>query len=156
MGQTTCAAGFYPVFKENMEAIGLTAPPNLFATQTSTLGAIGQLAGIVKTMGMKVTLRELIGAGEMVEKLAFLGALYGAYYLGGMVGSLMVAGDAFYKCKAGPGAAARMHQAILASGVASFSPAMQLFLMHHPEVFDLSSPKRATYGMRARAGTGLK
>lgn len=152
----TCTAGFYPAFKQNMEAIGLTAPPNLFVSQTSTLGAIGQLAGIIKTMGMKVTLRELVGAGETVEKLAFLGALYGAYYLGGMVGSLMVAGDAFYRCKAGPGAAARMHQMIFASGVAPFSPAMQLFLVHHPEPFDLSSPKRSAYGMHARVGSGLK
>lgn len=63
MGQTNCAAGFYPAFKSNMEAIGLTAPANLFSTQTSTLGVIGQLAGVVHTMGMKVTLRELVGAG---------------------------------------------------------------------------------------------
>lgn len=115
-----------------------------------------RLAGIVKTMGMKVTLRELIGAGEAVEKLSYLGALYGAYYLGGMIGSLMVAGDALHKCKAGPGAAARMHQAIFESGIAPLSPPMQLFLMHHPELFDLSSPLRKTYGMYARAGTGLK
>lgn len=155
MGQTTCAAGFYPAFKDNMEAIGLTAPSNLFATQTSTLGVIGQLAGVVKTMGMKVTLRELLGAGQALEKLSYLGALYGAYYLGGMIGSLMVAGDAFYACKAGPGAAARMHQTIFASGIAPFSPPLQLFLMNHPELFDLSSPLRKTYGMHARAGTGL-
>jgi hypothetical protein len=36
MGQT-CAAGFYPVFKDNMAAIGLTAPPNLFSSQVSAL-----------------------------------------------------------------------------------------------------------------------
>lgn len=154
MGQV-CKTGFYPVFKENMEAIGLTAPSNLFATQTSALGAIGQLAAIVKTMGMKVTLRELIGAGQTVEKLAYLGALYGAYYLGGMIGSLAVAADAFYMCKAGPAAASRMHQAMLASGIALSAP-MQVFLLHHPELFDSSSEQRKTYGMRALAGTGLK
>ncbi|RDU95440.1 hypothetical protein DWV00_28110 [Trinickia dinghuensis] len=154
MGQT-CAAGFYPAFKVNMEAIGLTAPSNLFATQTSTLGVIGQLAGVVQTMGMKVTLRELVGAGTVVEKLSYLGALYGAYYLGGMIGSLWVAGDSFYTCKNGPAAAAQMHQAIFASGIAPFSPSMQLFLMNHPELFDLSSQQRKTYGMRARSGAGL-
>lgn len=154
MGRT-CAAGFYPAFKNNMEAIGLTAPSNLFATQTSTLGVIGQLTGVVHTMGMKVTLRELVGAGTAVEKLSYLGALYGAYYLGGMIGSLAVAGDAFYACKNGPAAAARMHQAIFASGIATLGPPMHLFLMSHPELFDLSSPRRKTYGIRARAGTGL-
>ncbi|MEX3957675.1 hypothetical protein [Trinickia sp. EG282A] len=68
MGQTTCKV-FYPVFKENMEAIGLTAPSNLFSTQTSTLGVIGQLAGIVHTMGMKVTLRDLAGAGTLPSRV---------------------------------------------------------------------------------------
>ena len=154
MGQTTCKV-FYPVFKENMEAIGLTAPANLFSTQTSTLAVIGQLAGIVHTMGMKVTLRDLAGAGTLVEKLSYLGALYGAYYLGGMIGSLWVAGDAFYTCENGATAAARMHQAIFASGMATIAPPMQLFLINHPELFDLSSSQRKTYGFRARSGMGL-
>ncbi|MGN6083965.1 hypothetical protein [Trinickia sp.] len=154
MGQT-CAAGFYPVFKDNMAAIGLTAPPNLFSSQVSALQTIGQLAGLIKTFGMRVTVGELIGAGDLTDKLAFAGALYASYYLGGTIGSLMVAGDAFYACKAGPGAASRMHQALFASGVALIQP-MQLFLMNHPELFDTSSPNRRIYGIHAQAGTGLK
>ena len=154
MGQT-CAAGFYPAFKQNMEAIGLTAPMNLFSSQTSALQTIGQLAGLVKTFGMKVTIRELIGAGDLTDKLAFAGALYASYYLGGTIGSLMVAGDKFYACKAGSAAASRMHQALFASGISLVQP-MQLFLTNHPELFDLSSAQRAAYGMHARAGTGLK
>ena len=52
---------------------------------------------------MRVTVRELIGAGDLTDKLAFAGALYASYYLGGTIGSLMVAGDAFFTCKVGPG-----------------------------------------------------
>ena len=47
---------------------------------------------------MRVTVRELIGAGDLTDKLAFAGALYASYYLGGTIGSLMVAGDAFNQC----------------------------------------------------------
>jgi len=154
MGQT-CAAGFYPVFKDNMAAIGLTAPPNLFSSQVSALQTIGQLAGLIKTFGMRVTVGELIGAGDLTDKLAFAGALYASYYLGGTIGSLMVAGNAFYACKAGPGAASRMHQALFASGISLIQP-MHLFLMNHPELFDASSPNRRMYGIHAQAGTGLK
>ncbi|MGG1946034.1 hypothetical protein AB1286_14625 [Trinickia sp. NRRL B-1857] len=44
---------------------------------------------------------------------------------------------------------------MFASGIALSAP-MQIFLLHHPELFDSSYPQRKTYGMRARAGTGLK
>ncbi|CAN7279203.1 hypothetical protein LJR230_001231 [Trinickia sp. LjRoot230] len=138
-----------------MEAIGLTAPTNLFSSQTSALQTIGQLAGLVKTFGMKVTIRELIGAGDLADKLAYAEALYAAYYLGGSIESLAVAADAFYACKAGPLAAARMHQALFAQGIALIQP-MHVFLAQHPEVFDVSSPQRAFYGMHARTGMGVK
>ena len=44
MGQT-CMAGFYPAFKQNMEAIGLPVPTGLFATQQQAASTIGQLLG---------------------------------------------------------------------------------------------------------------
>lgn len=154
MGQS-CAARFYPAFKQNMEAIGLTAPQNLFSSQVSALQTIGQLAGLIKTFGMKVTLRELIHAGDLTEALAYAGALYSAYYLGGAIGSLIVARDEYAACIVGPAAAARARQALFAQGVFLSAP-MQLFLVQHPELFDLSSPRRGTYGVHARAGTGLK
>ena len=100
MGQT-CAAGFYPAFSKNMEAIGLSAPNSLFATQEKALGTISQLAGLVKTFGMKVTIRELVIAGTTTERLATASAYYAAWYLGGAIGSLIVAADNFYACKAG-------------------------------------------------------
>lgn len=149
MGQT-CAAGFYPAFSKNMEAIGLSAPTSLFSTQEKAVGTISQLAGLIKTMGMKVTIRELVVAGTVTEKLAVLSAYYASYYLGGAIGSLAVAADAYYACKAGPTASQRLHRAMLLVGGAAVMP-MHGFLMAHPEVFDVSSPHRFTYAQRARA-----
>lgn len=149
MGQS-CAAGFYPAFKANMEAIGLSAPTSLFSTQEKAISTISQLASLIKTMGMKVTIRELVVAGTVTEKLAAAGAYYAAFYLGGAIGSLAVAADGYYACKAGPSAAQRLHRAMILVGGAAIMP-MHGFLMTHPEVFDVSSPHRFTYAQKARA-----
>ena len=149
MGQT-CAAGFYPAFSKNMEAIGLSAPNSLFATQEKALGTISQLAGLVKTFGMKVTIRELVIAGTTTERLATASAYYAAWYLGGAIGSLIVAADNFYACKAGANAAEQLHRFIAVSSLTVISP-MIPFLLQYPELFDTSSPHRRMFGMRARA-----
>ncbi|PPK45742.1 hypothetical protein B0G57_104144 [Trinickia symbiotica] len=97
MGQN-CVAGFYPAFKANMEALGLQVPTGLFATQEKALGTITVLTGFVKSFGMKVTIRELIGAGKLTEILSVAGAYYVSYYLGAVLGSLLVATDEAYAC----------------------------------------------------------
>lgn len=149
MGQT-CAAGFYPAFSKNMEAIGLSAPDTLFASQEKALGTISQLAGLVKTFGMKVTIRELVVAGTTTERLAVVSAYYAAWYLGGAIGSLIVAADNFYACKAGASAAQQLHRFMAVSGLTVIAP-MAPFLLQHPELFNVSSLHRRMYGMRALA-----
>jgi hypothetical protein len=149
MGQT-CAAGFYPAFSKNMEAIGLYAPNTLFASQEKTLGTISQLAGLIKTFGMKVTIRELVVAGTATERLAAASAYYAAYYLGGAIGSLIVAADRYYACRAGATASEQLHRFMAVSGLALLAP-MAPFLVQHPEVIDSSSPLRRLYALRARA-----
>lgn len=153
MGQT-CTAGFYPAFKQNMEAIGLTAPTNLFSSQEKTVGTISQLAGLVKTFGMKVTIRELVVAGSVTERLSVASAYYAAYYLGGAIGSLAVAADGYYACKAGAMAAQRLHRIMVLVGASVIAP-LHPFLLQHPEVFDVSSPHRLAYAQRARAPEGM-
>jgi hypothetical protein len=149
MGQS-CAAGFYPAFSKNMEAIGLSAPNTLFASQEKALGTISQLAGLVKTFGMKVTIRELVVAGTTTERLAVASAYYAAWYLGGAIGSLIVAADNFYACKAGASAAQQLHRFMAVSGLTVIAP-MSPFILQHPELFNVLSPHRRTYGMRALA-----
>jgi len=148
MGQT-CIAGFYPAFSENMEATALSAPNTLFASQEKALGAISQLAGLVKTFGMKVTIRELVVAGSTTERLAVASAYYAAYYLGGAIGSLMVAADGYYACRAGATAAEQLHRFMAVSGLSLVAP-MIPFVLQHPEVFVQSAPARRMYGLRAR------
>lgn len=122
-----------------MEAIGLSAPNSLFATQEKALGTISQLAGLVKTFGMKVTIRELVIAGTTTERLATASAYYAAWYLAGAIGSLIVAADNFYACKAGANAAEQLHRFIAVSSLTVISP-MIPFLLQYPELFDTSSP----------------
>lgn len=153
MGQI-CVAGFYPAFSKNMEAIGLSAPNSLFSSQEKALGTISQLAGLVKTFGMKVTIRELVVAGTATERLAVASAYYGAYYLGGAIGSLIVAADGFYACKAGASTAEQLHRFISVSGLSMIAP-MVPFLLQNPGLFDTSSPHRGIFGIRARA-SGVK
>lgn len=146
----TCAAGFYPAFSKNMEAIGLSAPNTLFASQEKALGTISQLAGLIKTFGMKVTIRELVVAGTTTERLATASAYYAAWYLGGAIGSLMVAADNFYACKVGASAAQQLHRFMAVSGLSLVAP-LAPFILQHPEVFDVSSPHRRMFGLRALA-----
>ncbi len=146
----TCAAGFYPAFSKNMQAIGLSAPDSLFASQEKALGTISQIAGLVKMYGMKVTIRELVVAGTTTERLAAASAYYAAWYMGGAIGSLMVAADKFYACKVGASAAEQLHRLIAVSGLSMIAPTAP-FILQHPELFDVSSPHRRMYGLRARA-----
>jgi hypothetical protein len=152
MGQP-CIAGFYPAFSKNMEAIGLIAPTNLFSSQEKAIGTISQLAGLIKMFGMKVTIRELIVAGTITEKLSVASAYYAAYYLGGAIGSLAIAADGYYACRSGATAAQRLHRIMMLAGGSAIAP-MQAFLIQHPEVFDVSSPHRFTYAQYARAPGG--
>jgi len=85
-------SNFYGYFKENMEALGLAAPPeSLFGTQQLTVSTISVILGCVDKFGTKVTVRELIRAGTRLEQLAVVGAVGASYYAGAAIGSLAVA-----------------------------------------------------------------
>jgi len=149
MGQS-CMSGFYPAFKQNMEAIGLTVPTGLFATQQQAVSTIGQLLALVKTFGMKVTIRELIGAGSLTDVLAAAAAYSAAFYAGGAIGSLIVATDKAIGCKVGPVTQAHIHRALL-GGAMAMSDSMRNLLFKHPEIVNAALPNRHIYGAQARA-----
>lgn len=148
-------AGFYPAFKQNMEAIGLTVPTGLFATQQQAASTIGQLLGLVKTFGMKVTIRELIGAGSLTDFLAAAAGYSAAYYTGGAIGSLIVATDKTIGCKVGPVTQGRIHRAMLGAAFVMTEPMLAL-LLRHPEIVSSSLPNRRVYGSMARAVAATK
>jgi hypothetical protein len=83
---------FYRYFKENMEALGLIAPPeSLYGSQALAISTISTILATIDKFGTKVTVRELAGAGTRLEALAVLGALGASYYAGAVIGSLAVA-----------------------------------------------------------------
>jgi hypothetical protein len=83
---------FYKYFKENMEGLGLAPPPeSLFGSQQLALATITTMLVYIDKFGPKLTVREMIGAGLRLEKLATLGAMGACYYAGATIGSLAVA-----------------------------------------------------------------
>lgn len=83
---------FYRYFKENMEDLGLTAPPeSLFGTQQLAISTISAIVAFIDKFGTKVTVMEIAGAGTRLEQLALFGALGASYYAGAAIGSLAVA-----------------------------------------------------------------
>jgi len=78
-------------FEENMNAIGLPAPTDLFGTATLAYANISELAEAVSLYGRHVTVAEVWGATSKMEKLRTLGPIIAAYYTGAAVGSAAVA-----------------------------------------------------------------
>jgi hypothetical protein len=82
---------FYRYFKENMEGLGLPAPESLYGTLQAAVANAAVLLGQIDKFGQKVTVRELIVAGTRLEKLAVIGALSAAFYVGAVIGSIAIA-----------------------------------------------------------------
>lgn len=82
---------FYKYFKENMDALSLYAPENLYGSVATAQATISGLLGYIDKYGTKVTVLEMVGAGTNLERLATVGAVQGAYYVGATIGSLAVA-----------------------------------------------------------------
>ncbi|SDG13781.1 MULTISPECIES: hypothetical protein [unclassified Duganella] len=82
---------FYKYFKENMEALGLPAPENLYGNLQLAINTAMTLVGYVEKFGTKVTVREMIGAGIRGEKLLTVWTMGASYYVGAVIGSIAVA-----------------------------------------------------------------
>jgi hypothetical protein len=82
---------FYKYFKENMDALDLPAPENLYGSVTTAQASITGMLVYIDKFGTKVTVLDMIGAGTNLERLATVGAVQGAYYIGAAIGSLAVA-----------------------------------------------------------------
>jgi len=82
---------FYKYFKENMDALDLPAPQNLYGSIATAQASISGMLAYIDKFGTRVTVREMIGAGTNVELFATVGAVQGAYYIGAAIGSLAVA-----------------------------------------------------------------
>ncbi len=91
---------FGKYFAENMNAIGLPAPTELFGTATLAYANIRELAEAVGLYGRGITLTEVWGATSKMEKLRLIGPVMAAYYTGAAVGSAAVATGRVLGCGA--------------------------------------------------------
>ena len=82
---------FGEYFKQNMNAIGLPAPTDMFGTVTTAYANINELGTAVDLYGSQVTVAEVWGATSKLEKLRLIGPLIASYYTGAAVGSAAVA-----------------------------------------------------------------
>ncbi|CAE6871812.1 hypothetical protein R69746_08486 [Paraburkholderia aspalathi] len=144
----TCG-DFSKAFKANMDALGLPVPTSLFSTQQQAISTVGQLVGAVRTFGTRVTILELIGAGAIADVLAAASAFYAAWYVGGLIGSLMVATDATLDCKNGVQATHFVRRWSGQVGL-QLPPTLEQHIAMHPEIMQQRS-NRKNYGFLARA-----
>ncbi|MGV2290136.1 hypothetical protein AAHK20_15585 [Trinickia sp. YCB016] len=145
----TCPS-FSAAFRRNMEALGLEVPHSLFGTQQAAIGTLTMLLAPLKTLGPNATVAELIGATTGLEALAVVAGLGAAFYVGAVVGSLMVAADEAMVCTNGFQASQAAHSWALRHGFA-LPREVELVLLHHPEILQ-PSPYRRVYAERARVG----
>ena len=82
---------FYKYFKENMDALNLPAPESFYGSVATAQASISGMLTYIDKFGTRVTVLEMIGAGTNLERLATVGAVQGAYYIGAAIGSLAVA-----------------------------------------------------------------
>lgn len=84
-------ANFNNYFKENMEALGLPAPESVFGSLQAATANASTLLAYIDKYGKNVSVKELLGAGMHLEKLATVGAMSAAFYAGAVIGSIAVA-----------------------------------------------------------------
>ncbi|WP_417533575.1 hypothetical protein [Marinobacterium stanieri] len=82
---------FQKYFKENMNALGLPVPSELFSSFNTAVANAALMVEALKTLGPNATMAELVRATSGLEKLKVTAALGASYYVGGVVGSISVA-----------------------------------------------------------------
>ncbi|MET3823111.1 MULTISPECIES: hypothetical protein [Burkholderia] len=141
---------FYGAFKQNMDALGLPAPTSLFAAQQTAIGTLTTILGTLRTLGPTATIGELIGATTGLELLAAASALGASFYVGAVIGSLIVAADASLVCdQRGVVAVDGIRSWATRRGLAVPQDVYRVIALH-PEVFR-PTPGSATFAIRARS-----
>jgi hypothetical protein len=138
---------FATAFQKNMTALGLPAPTRLFGTvQTATANATAPLDAF-QSVGTGATLAAIIGATSGLEGLSVVGGLSAAFYVGAVVGSLVVTANASRVGVKSTRAMWSIHEWARRTGV-SIPATIYTFLGHHPEVV-VDRPGRIVYALHA-------
>ncbi|ALK31398.1 hypothetical protein bpln_1g26320 [Burkholderia plantarii] len=143
---------FSKAFQDNMAALRLPVPTTLFATLQTSLASTSAALGVLKTLGPGATVAELIGATTGLEALSVVGSMLGVFYLGAVVGSLMVATDAVAECKDPRGLRSSVAIATWGASMGLAIPTVVMaHMIRHPEVFAPTTYNN--YGVRAKLVT---
>ncbi|WP_244119191.1 hypothetical protein [Burkholderia gladioli] len=127
----------------------MPVPTTLFATLQTSLASTSAALGALKALGPGATVAELIGATTGLEVLTVAGSMLGVFYLGAVIGSLMVATNAVAECKDPGGLRSSVAIATWGAGMGlAVPPIVIAHMLRHPEV--LAPTKYTNYGVRAR------
>lgn len=151
MPSQTCPS-FYTAFKQNMETLGLPAPASLFAAQQTATSTAVALIAAFKTLGPRATLGELVGATTGLEALCAVAALSAAFYIGAVIGSLIVAADSVGACADRPSWLHAARSWTTRNRVTLPAPVYAV-IRRHPEVVQPGAGARR-YASHARLGMG--
>lgn len=136
-----------------MNALGLPAPNSLFSSLTTALGSLGAMLNAFKSAPPTASVAETLGATFLKEKLDVVGAMATSYYVGAVIGSVIVAANASGACKdpyRNTGVAKYRALFIWVASRGVLIPVdMQVFIQNNPEVI-IGGPRRKSYAIRAR------
>ncbi len=143
---------FAKAFTDNMSALGLPAPNSLFGSVQAALGNLATMLNALKAVGARATVVEMMGATTGLEQLGIVGALSASFYVGAVIGSLIVAADAAMICTDEDKSPAKLSSSKVRTWAArrhiDIPPQMYVFLDLHPEVV-VDLPRRRGYAALA-------
>lgn len=138
---------FSKAFQENMAALGLPAPTTLFGNVQAATANLAAMLNAFKSVGPTATIAEIIGATTGLEVLGVIGAVTASFYIGAVIGSLIVAANVAMKCTNAVATSSTIRHWAGMNGVA-IPPVMYAFLNRHPEVV-MDIPSRRSYAFLA-------
>jgi len=145
---TVCAnpGDFNKYFTENMHALGLFVPATWFDTYSKAVETAAKMSAALHTLGSGATLAEIAGATFFVEKLFVAAAMDGSYYLGAVIGSIVVAYGRIRGC----GASLADVFAFIRENKLPLDD-WEDFFARNPQIFYLGHPNRESFGAAAYA-----
>jgi hypothetical protein len=136
---------FYEYFRENMQALGLPAPQQMFGTKEAAIAAAKAILSAIDKLGPKATVSELVGATTRAEKLLVVGAMSGAYVAGAIIGSIAVATG---RSLAGGTSLGDVLYSAMREG--TYRPWLMSTLVRRPAIYNASMRSRSVPGGLAR------
>lgn len=137
---------FYKYFKQNMDALGLPVPSQLFDTFTVAVTNAGVMLEALKTFGKNATVAELVGATTGLEKLKVAGSLGAALYTGAVIGSIAVASGRTLSC-----GSSISDLFVFQRRYNLHFESSQQFYIKHPEILNPSKISKVTYRAKSIA-----